>query len=420
MLKLGETIMIHQLRGEGLSIRAIARRTGLARKTVRKYLRRGLEEPAYGPRASRPTILDSYKEYVRGRLRRYPELTAQRLLREIRDLGYTGGYTTVKNYVREIREPARSGYEHRFETPPGRQGQVDFARFLVRFTSEPEQQRIVWLFSMVLGWSRYLYCRFVMRQDMSTVLRCHTEAFAALGGIPGQLLYDRMKTAVIREGADGRIEYNKFLLDLARHYGFVPRACPAYRAKTKGKVERSYRYIRQDFYVGREFRDMEDLNLQLDHWLSTIANRRIHGTTRRIVHEAYVEERPELLPLPDLPYQRVLRSERRVTHDGMVSVDGNLYSVPDSTRRRTVGVEMTTHEVVIKEGGHVVAVHAVQEGRGQRVVAPGHRQYPPPGRSKIRREKSTLIVVPGHKVSRRDLSAYEEIGRALAHSSGSS
>ena len=113
--------------------------------------------------------------------------------------------------------------------------------------------RIVWLFSLVLGYSRLLWARFVLHQDLQTVLRCHLAAFAALDGVPRQILYDRMKTAVSSEDAEGHIVYNRALVDFARHHGFHPKACRPYRAKTKGKVERPYRYIREDFFLARSF-----------------------------------------------------------------------------------------------------------------------------------------------------------------------
>ena len=138
----------------------------------------------------------------------------------------------------------------RFETPPGEQAQVDFARFEVVFADEPGIRRIVWLFSMVLGFSRLIWARFVVHQDLQSVLRCHVAAFAAIGGAPREILYDRMKTAVIGEDADGLVVYNRSLIDLARHFGFHPKACRPYRAKTKGKVERPFRYIRRGFLPG--------------------------------------------------------------------------------------------------------------------------------------------------------------------------
>jgi transposase len=133
----------------------------------------------------------------------------------------------------------------------------------------------------VLGFSRLTWAGFVLHQDMQTVLRCHMAAFEAIGGVPNEILYDRMKTAVIG-GAGGSVVYNRALVDFAQHYGFQPKACRPYRAKTKGKVERPYRYIREDFFLARSFRNLDDLNAQLRHWLDTVANPRVHATTQRI------------------------------------------------------------------------------------------------------------------------------------------
>jgi transposase len=149
--------MILDLHRQGLTIAEIARQTGQDRKTVRKYIARGLVAPSYGPRQPRPRRLDPYTAYLRDRIAAYPGLTARRLFREIRELGYDGGYTAVTDYLREVRPaPASPGFERRFETPPGRQAQVDFAFFKTVFTDEPGVERIVWLFSLVLGHSRMM------------------------------------------------------------------------------------------------------------------------------------------------------------------------------------------------------------------------------------------------------------------------
>ena len=270
----------------------------------------------------------------------FPGLTAVRLWRELRERGYAGGYTAVKRAVCDIRPDPVTPFEVRFETPPGEQAQVDLARFEVEFTDEPGVTRIVWLFSMVLGYSRLIWARFVVHQDLQSVLRCHIAAFEAIGAVPREILYDRMKTAVIGEDPDGLVIYNRALLDLARHYGFQPRACRPYRPKTKGKVERPFRYIREDFFLGCSFRNLDDLNIQLRCWLDTVANPRVHATTQRVVNEAFAEEKPALKPLPLAPYRTVLKLERRLSHEGMVSIGGNLYSVPDTTRRRVLDVHV--------------------------------------------------------------------------------
>jgi transposase len=410
VIQLGELIMILDLHRQGLSVSAIARRVGIDRKTVRKYIERGLEPPSYGPRQPRARRLEPFEAYLRQRVVAYPGLTASRLLREIREHGYGGGYSAVTDFLREVRPSPTPPFEVRFETPPGEQAQVDFAQFEVVYADEPEAVRKVWLFSLVLGYSRLIWARFVAHQDLQTVLRCHMAAFAGLGGVPREILYDRMKTAVIGEDSEAHIVYNRALIDFAGHYGFLPKACRPYRAKTKGKVERPFRYIREDFFLARSFRNLDDLNAQLAHWLGTVANPRVHATTRRVVNEAFAEEK--LQPLPLVPFSAVLKLERRVSHEGMVSVGGNFYSVPDATRKRVVEVHSLADEIRIFEADRLIAVHPVLEGRHQRRLAPGHRKMP------TQRAMAEAAAVPigraGDIVARRSLDFYDAVARRLA------
>lgn len=414
MVRLGELVMILDLHRQGLSVSDIARRTGLDRKTVRRYIARGLEPPAYGPRKPRPTRLDSYRAYLRERVAAFPELRASRLLRELRAMGYRGGYTQLTDFLRAVRPPAPVGFERRFETPPGQQAQVDFAHFRVEFAAEPGVSRVVWLFSLVLGHSRLIWAHFVAHQDLQAVLRCHAAAFEALGGVPAEILYDRMRTAVAGEDEAGVI-YNPALLECARHYGFLPKACRPYRAKTKGKVERPFRYVREDFFLARSFRDLDDLNAQFRRWLDEVANARTHATTRRVVAEHFADERPHLKPLPAGPFQAVLKLERRVTRDGMVSVGGNLYSVPDATRRRAVEVHTLAYEVRVFEEGRLVAAHPALEGQGGRSLAAGHRapRSPAPGATPGAANPPPLAR-PGERVEVRPLGFYAAVGERLA------
>lgn len=404
-MTLREIVVIQDLKRQGLGVSAIARQTGLDRKTVRKYLARGLEAPAYKAREPRARVIDEFASYLRERIAAYPDLSAKRLMREIREDGYTGGYTSVKDFVRAARPPKETRFEWRFETPPGKQAQVDFAEFTVGFTDEPGVVRKVWLFSMVLGHSRWLWGRFCASQNLQTVMRCHIGAFGAMGGAPEEVLYDRMKTAVIGESSDGVVTYNASLVSLLDHYGAAPRACQPYRAKTKGKVERPFRYIRQDFFLGRTFRNLDDLNAQFDVWRTQIANPRVHATTDRVVDEAFAEEQPTLRPLPVIPYSAVLTIERRVSKEGVISVGGNYYSVPDTTRRRTLEVQHHVTELRIFEDGVEIARHPVIEGKNRRRIDPAHRKAAP-------------IRVPKPKppvgVQRRPLDFYEAVGQRLA------
>ena len=412
MKKLGDLIMILDLHRQGLKVAVIARQVGIDRKTVRKYIAQGIEVPTYGPRQPRERLLDPWMDYLRSRLDAYPGLSARRLLREICERGYTGGYSTVRDTARALR-PAGGGspFAVRFETPPGQQAQVDFAQFRVRFTSAPDSVQIVWLFSMVLGFSRLIWGRFAQRQTMQTVLACHRAAFEAIGGVPREILYDRMKTAVLGEDEDGRVVYNRTLGEFARHYGFLPKACRAYRPETKGKVERPFRYIREDFFLGGTFRDLDDLNLQFVNWLGNVANPRVHASTGRVVNEAFAEEQPTLQLLPLIPFGAVLKLERRISHEGMVSVGGNYYSVPDATRRRVVEVHSLADEIHIFEDNRLIARHPLLEGRRQRSLLEGHRrQYRP------KDENPVPHGFTGELVTRRSLDFYAAIGQQLAAS----
>jgi hypothetical protein len=239
-----------------------------------------------------------------------------------------------------------------------------------------------------------------------------SSAIPAIGGVPIEILYDRMKTAVIGEDGEGHIVYNRSLLALAKHYGFQPKACRPYRAKTKGKVERPFSYIRQDFFLARSFRNLEDLNDQLRDWLD-VANVRLHGTTQRIVAEAFAAEQPELQPLPLAPFDAVLTLERRVSHDGLVSVGGNYYSVPDRTRR-IVEVHQMPDMIRILDAGQLIAVHPVLEGRRQYRIEPSHRQGALARSLQQAPDSAILVGRMGDQVARRSLAFYQAVGDRLA------
>lgn len=154
------------------------------------------------------------------------------------------------------------------------------------------------------------------------------------------------------------------------------------------------------------------MDAQLGHWLGSVANPRLHATTRCVVNEAFAEEKPALQPLPLVPFRAVLKLERRVSHEGMVSVGGNLYSVPDATRKRVVEVHSLADEIRIFEAGQLIAIHPVLEGRHQRRLTPGHRKMP------TQRTTAEATAMPigraGDVVVRRSLDFYEAVARRLA------
>ena len=285
---------------QGSSKSALARHLGVSRDTIHRWIRDGdldrdldTTPVGYGPRAPVPTKLDRYKPIIEARLATYPELSAVRLLEEIRAAGYDGGYTQLKAFVQRVRPRPTPETVMRFETPAGRQAQVDFARF--RF---PWGIRYALL--IVLGYSRLLWCRFYPRQDMATLIDGLEDAFVYFGGVPHELLFDQMKAVITRdlrlEG--GALIRNAEFLRFAHHWGFTPRACRPYRAQTKGKVERPVRYVRGNFVYGRTFLHDADLDHQRHHWLERVANVRVHATTRQRPRDRFDrEERYLLQPL---------------------------------------------------------------------------------------------------------------------------
>jgi len=301
-------LLIHYLE-QGMTRTALAERVGISRRTLYHWVKTGQldrdldQEPVrYKPRPPVPRKIDPYKPIIHSRLEEYPELTATRVFQEIRAAGYTGSYTQVKEYVREVRPRPPQEPVIRFETPPGQQAQVDFAHFRL-----PWGRRYALL--VVLSYSRHLWVRFYRRQDMRTLFAGLEDAFRFFGGVPHELLFDQMRSVVVedRRSDGGGLVENMEFLRFAHHWDFRPRACRPYRAKTKGKVERPIRYVRQSFFYGREFVSDDDLNAQAQHWLATVANVRVHRTTKeRPIDRLKRVERAHLQSLALRPYRSLV------------------------------------------------------------------------------------------------------------------
>ena len=293
---------------QGVSKADLSRRFGVSRRTIHYWIETGQldRDLSVGPRgyAPRPPVahkLDPYKGIIDARLEAFPKLSARRLLDEVRAAGYPGGYKRVQEYIRATRPREPVEVPVRFETPAGRQGQVDFGTF-----------RLPWgrrhALVVVLGYSRLLWLHFFPRQTMSILMEGLESAFDRFGGVPDELLFDQMRAVVLSDdrAAGGGLVLNAEFLRFAAHWGFVPRSCRPYRARTKGKVERPIRYIRESFFYGREFANDNDLNEQAARWLEGTANVRRHATTgERPVDRFERDERATLLPLANGPYRRL-------------------------------------------------------------------------------------------------------------------
>ena len=293
---------------QGISKAELSRRFGVSRRTIHSWIEAGELDRDLSSGATRYSLrprvahkLDPYKGIIESRLEQFPKLSAKRLFDEVRAAGYPGGYSRVRDYMRAVRPREPTAALVRFETPAGRQGQVDFATFTL-----PWGRRHALL--VVLGYSRLLWLRFYRQQTMAVLIEGLESAFARFGGVPQELLFDQMRAVVLSDGraGGGALVLNAEFLRFAAHWGFAPRACRPYRARTKGKVERPIRYLRESFFYGRTFVNDADLNEQAVSWLAGTANVRRHGTTGERPRERFErDERSELRALAKHPYRRL-------------------------------------------------------------------------------------------------------------------
>jgi transposase len=279
MIKQKDWVMIRNLYLQGMKKAAIARLLGINRKTVSSNLKKE-ESPVYERLVEKESKLEPYKEYTDRRLEEY-DLTAVKLYGELQEQGYTGKYSLIAAYVGEKKKELRTKAVLRFETLPGEQAQVDWGYFGNFYDREQKKTIKLYCFFMILGYSRALYIEFFERADIINFLRGHNNAFRYFGGYTKELLYDNLKSVVIKRALrQEESQFNKKFLDFAGYYGFKPILCRPYRPTTKGKVENSVLYAKQNFFSGEEFISLRDLNEKALVWLERI-NQRIHCTTKQ-------------------------------------------------------------------------------------------------------------------------------------------
>lgn len=325
MIRMEEWVNIVAAHHRGVSIKEISRQYGLSRNTVRNAIRNeGV------PKYERPPVagkLDPYRDYLLARLEEYPQISVEKLFTEIRRQGYAGGKTILADFTRPYRKTRKRGSDIRFETSPGHRAQVDWAE-LGQHRIDGVRTRLS-LFVMILGYSRMLFAEVVTDETSATFLSCHEHAFAFFGGITEEILYDNARVVALKHDREG-IVFNESLLDFAGRYGFAPRVCKPYHPQTKGKVERSVRYIRDSFLEGESFDGINDMQYRLLAWLDNVANRRIHATTK---------ERPcDLLLAENLAEPRPFSRER--IRQATITLPQRRFSIEDAPRveRRSLSV----------------------------------------------------------------------------------
>jgi transposase len=307
-------VLLRHYLEQGLSKAEVAARLGISRRTVYYWVNSGQldreldDEPVrYKPRPVVVRKVDAFRGIVQMRLSEYPKLSAVRLFDEIKAAGYDGGYTQLKEFVRQVRPTPPVDPVVRFETAPGHQAQVDFAEFRL-----PWGKRYALV--VVLGYSRLLWLQFFRRQTMAVLMRGLEEAFEFFGGVTSELLFDQLKAVIIDDERldGGRLLENAEFLRFAAHWGFRIRACRPYRARTKGKVERPISYVRQSFFYGRSFLNDDDLNAQALSWMARTANVRLHRTILEAPQARFErDERGLLEPLALQPYRSLVLEPAR-------------------------------------------------------------------------------------------------------------
>jgi transposase len=264
-------------------MRFIAKRLGLHRNTVKKYIL-GKRFSEYRRSQRRVSILSPFVRIIQD-LVRQDNFRASWIFNRLKQICYTGGYDTVKSFVRPLKEQqARIAYS-RFETMPGRQAQIDWADF--KITEPSRRTTTVYLFLMQLGYSRAMYGEFVQRCTLESFLDCHKRAFHYLGGVPDEVLYDNMQ-----------VHFNINLQHFAHHFSATPKVCPPYCPRVRAKVERSVVYIHESFWRGYGFNSIEQANRDLFAWLDKVANTRVHISHRQPIAERWQQEKASLRQLP--------------------------------------------------------------------------------------------------------------------------
>lgn len=372
MLVPEEVSALLRLKQLGWGAKRIARELGLSRNTVKDYITAGGWRPYRQPR--RKKALDGQEGWLRERLRRHrgnADVIRQELASE---KGISVSLRTVERAVERYRQElaAEARATVRFETPPGKQMQIDFGERLVEIAGSKVR---AYLFVATLGYSRRHHIRAFRNERQGSWFDGLESAFTKFGGVSEEVLFDNARALVVEHDPTTRtVVFNEKLKAFAKHWGFRPRACAPYRARTKGKTESGVGYVKRNAVAGRSFPSWEAFEAHLEAWTREVADVRLHGTTGEAPIERFRRaEAQALKPIAGMPpFQAARELVRRVQSDCAVEFDSNAYSVPWRLIGETVRVTIVDGTVRIHHGPHQVAVHQICAGRRRRVIDPAH------------------------------------------------
>ena len=396
---------IHELAAQGMSLHAIARQLGLARNTVRKYVR-GAAVPAARP--TKPQKLDPFKDQIRRWVQEDHLLNCVTMRDRLRALGYAGGVSQLKAFVQPLRPPKAGRFPvRRYETPPGEQLQFDWGEF--RYDQNGSYHK-VFGFTAVLSYSRMRFVVFTKRCDVATLIRCLLLSCEYFGGLPRTMLTDRMKTVLLEMDGTTPV-WNSVFADFMAAIGVAPRVCRAYTPQTKGKVERSVGIIKHSFWPGVCFTDLDDLNTQARAWCEQ-RNRQIHHTTHQRPIDRWTDE--GLQPLPrGFSWERFATEERKVSWDGYLSYDGVLYGLPSDppSAGSTVQVRAQHGVLSVWRAGQLLVSLAQRARSGEVVTHPDQFRTVAPASAHRHAAEPLAHQVVVAPVARRALADYDQLAQ---------
>ena len=391
MLNKEDWMIIKAQKEQGVYIKDIAAGLGVHPRTVRRALQRSGPPQRKKPLARR-CKLDPYKDQI-DQLLKEEVWNAVVIMREIQEKGYDGEISMIRKYITPKRPLRASKQTVRFETPPGKQLQSDWGEL---WRNVGGVRTKVSFIVNELGFSRRFHFWNTDSQDAEHTYEGIIRSLEHFGGVAKEVLVDNQKATVISHSHGGRVVFNERFLDLAGHYGFTPRACRPYRARTKGKCERMVSYIKQNFFQRyREFESFAHMNQLAEKWMAEEADPRFHGTVKEVVSERFLREAPHLMPLPHVRYDTSYLDSRLVWWDAYIDVQGNRYSVPDHLCGTTVKVRIGLDGYLSVYNEHdKIAVHRLRPASEGWCCVPAHH---------------TNLWRDTIRVQQRDLRVYEEV-----------
>lgn len=349
-----------------LTIAQTARALGLHAQTVAKWVRRTQYRARQAP--PRNSRLDPFKARIVRLLESYP-YSAQQIFQRLREEGFAGGFTIVKDYVRKVRPPRREAFL-KLSFAAGECAQLDWGSF--GSIGVGSTRRRLSFFVMVLCYSRLMYVEFTVAQTMEHFLAAHEHAFAAFHGCPTRLMIDNLKSAVLSRLVGEAPVFNARYLDFSRHWGFDISPCNVAKGNEKGRVENGVGYVKKNFLNGQDFLDFSAVNPAAQVWLETISNVRIHGETHQRPVDLFKAEQPHLRPLNPLPYDVGCIKSQRASKQFRIALDSNRYSVPAEFASQRVTVKTYPDRVCIYHQNKLIARHLRSYDRHQDIEDPDH------------------------------------------------